>query len=166
MDRPERDFAGLPLGEGTTDYPVSYAPEVLASFPNRHPESDAWTSLLCSEFTSLCPVTRQPDFARITVNYIAGELMLESKSMKLYLFSFRNHGAFHEDCVQTICHDLFNLLSPKFLEVAGEFTLRGGISICPYASRASGDTRFCKLREQRLSEYAPGRYTMPPGKLY
>ncbi len=164
--RPDTDFTGLPLGESSTDYPTSYAPEVLATFPNQNPGADAWTSLLCSEFTSLCPVTKQPDFARIYVNYIADKLMVESKSMKLYLFSFRNHGAFHEDCVQTICDDLFELLAPKFLEVAGEFTLRGGISICPYASRAGDDTHFCALRDKRLSEYAPGRYTMPVGKLY
>ncbi len=164
--RPDSDFAGLPLGGHTAEHPKTYTPEVLAAFPNRHPEAEAWTSLLCSEFTSLCPKTGQPDFARITVNYIAGKLMVESKSMKLYLFSFRNHGAFHEDCVQMICDDLHRLLNPKFIEVVGDFHLRGGIGICPYTSHACGEERFQRLKEQRLAKYAPGAYSAPAGKLY
>ena len=121
------------LGESETIYPQDYDPKLLESFINKNPKSEAWTTFLCTEFTSLCPKTGQPDFARITLNYIADKKMVESKSMKLYLFSFRNHGDFHEDCIQTICDDLVKVLKPKYLEVIGEFTPRGGIAIYPFA---------------------------------
>ncbi|MFI5391504.1 MAG: preQ(1) synthase, partial [Bacteriovoracales bacterium] len=134
VTRNEKELADLGLGEGNTTYLTDYSPKLLESFPNKNPQSDAWTTFLCTEFTSLCPKTGQPDFARITLNYIADKKMVESKSMKLYLFSFRNHGDFHEDCIQTICDDLVKLLSPKYLEVIGEFTPRGGISIYPFCS--------------------------------
>lgn len=154
------------LGSTTTDYPSDYAPEILEAFPNRHPKSHAWTTFLCTEFTSLCPKTGQPDFARITINYIADKLMVESKSAKLYLFSFRNHGDFHEDCIQTICNDLVALLKPLYMEVIGEFTPRGGIAIYPFASYACGQKKFQDIKEKRVSEYAPGRYTMDFSKIY
>jgi 7-cyano-7-deazaguanine reductase len=109
----------------------------------------------------LCPKTGQPDFARITINYIADKLMVESKSLKLYLFGFRNHGDFHEDCIQTICDDLVNLLKPKFLEVIGEFTPRGGICIYPYCSYANSGKRYQKLKGIRFEEYGPGKFTGP-----
>ena len=86
--------------------------------------------------------------------------------MKLYLFSFRNHGDFHEDCVQTICNDLVELLKPKYLEVIGEFTPRGGISIFPFASFANRQKKFQSLKEQRFLNYAPGKYTMELSRLY
>ena len=94
-----------------------YNPKLLESFPNRNPQRDGWVSFVCTEFTSLCPKTGWPDFARIVVNYIAADTMLESKSMKLYLNSFRNHGDFHEDCVERILSDLVALLSPRYIEV-------------------------------------------------
>jgi 7-cyano-7-deazaguanine reductase len=90
--------------------------------------------------------------------------MVESKSLKLYLFSFRNHGDFHEDCVQKICDDLTKLMSPKYLEVIGEFTPRGGVAIFPFAQ--SAQKSFKGFSERRLLEYAPGRFTMPLSKLY
>ncbi len=92
--------------------------------------------------------------------------MVESKSLKLYLFSFRNHGDFHEDCVQTICDDLTKLLNPKYLEVIGEFTPRGGIAIFPFANSSSHEKRFRDLLEHRTLNYAPGKYTMELSKLY
>ena len=112
-----------------TEYQTDYAPEVLETFENRHPDNDYWVRFNCPEFTSLCPITGQPDFAEIRINYIPGERMVESKSLKLYLFSFRNHGDFHEDCVNTIMKDLIKLMNPKYIEVIGLFTPRGGIFI-------------------------------------
>lgn len=164
--RDSKELKNFSLGESHTEYPQTYAPEVLEAFDNKNPGKIAWTTFVCTEFTSLCPKTHQPDFAKIFVNYIADKKMVESKSMKLYLFSFRNHGDFHEDCVQTICNDLVALLKPKYLEVIGEFTPRGGIAIYPYASFASKEKQFQDIYKKRLSEYAPGKYTMELSKLY
>ncbi len=91
---------------------------------------------------------RQPDFAKIIINYIPRERMVESKSLKLYLFSFRNHGDFHEDCVNIIMKDLVKLMNPRYLEVIGLFTPRGGISIYPFANYA--DIEHEQLRRERL----------------
>ena len=92
--------------------------------------------------------------------------MVESKSLKLYLFSFRNHGDFHEDCIQKICNDLFNLMKPKYIEVIGEFTPRGGIAIFPYASLANKQTKFKKIREDRMTNYSPGKYSLALSRVY
>ena len=121
------------LGNQKTKYPDDYAPEVLETFENKHPDNDYFVRFNAPEFTSLCQITGQPDFATITISYVPGDRMVESKSLKLYLFSFRNHGDFHEDCVNIIKNDLVALLSPKYLEVAGYFNPRGGISILPFA---------------------------------
>ena len=136
------------LGNGGTRYPSDYAPEVLETFPNKHPENDYLVTFTCPEFTSLCPKTGQPDFAKIIINYIPDERMVESKSLKLYLFSFRNHGDFHEDCVNIIMKDLVRLMQPRYLEVIGLFTPRGGISIYPFANYA--DEAHAALRDARL----------------
>jgi len=96
------------LGSKTV-YRDDYAPEVLESFPNKHPENDYFVKFNCPEFTSLCPITGQPDFATIYISYVPGERMVESKSLKLYLFSFRNRGDFHEDCMNIIMKDLVKL---------------------------------------------------------
>ena len=120
--RSKQELKDFKLGEVTNEYPSTYSPKVLEAFDNKNPGKDAWTTFVCTEFTSLCPKTNQPDFARIFINYIADKKMVESKSLKLYLFSFRNHGDFHEDCVQKICDDLTKLMKPKFIEVIGEFT--------------------------------------------
>ena len=154
------------LGSNQTDYKQDYDPAILESFPNKNPGSDAWTTFICTEFTSLCPKTGQPDFAKIYVNYIADKKMVESKSMKLYLYSFRNHGDFHEDCIQKMCDDLFKLMKPKYLEVIGEFTPRGGISIFPYSSKSSTIAKYKKIKENRFMNYAPGKYSMELSKLY
>jgi 7-cyano-7-deazaguanine reductase len=164
--RKNSELSGLKLGESQTDYNLQYSAKHLESFPNKNPKAWAWTSLVCTEFTSLCPKTGQPDFAKIFINYIAADKMVESKSLKLYLFSFRNHGDFHEDCVQTICDDLQALLKPRYLEVLGEFTPRGGIAIFPFASCHNGQGDFKELHRERLAHYAPGRYSMPLQRLY
>lgn len=133
-----------------TEYKQDYAPEVLETFINKNQENDYWVKFHCPEFTSLCPITGQPDFATILIDYIPGEKMVESKSLKLYLFSFRNHGAFHEDCVNIIMKDLIRLMDPKYLEVTGIFTPRGGISIHPYCNYGKPGTEYEQLAKTRL----------------
>jgi len=164
--RQEKELAPLKLGEEKTLYPQDYAPEQLERIKNKNPQNIAWSTFVCTEFTSLCPKTSQPDFAKIFINYIANDYLVESKSLKIYLFSFRNHGDFHEDCVQTICNDLVKLLKPKFLEVVGEFTPRGGIAIFPYSSASNGSKEFEQVRQHRLMNYAPGKWSMPLQRLY
>ena len=146
----KREDEGLKELGKKSEYEFSYAPDVLETFENRHRDNDYWVRFNCPEFTSLCPITGQPDFAEIRISYIPDERMVESKSLKLYLFSFRNHGDFHEDCVNTIMKDLIKLMNPKYIEVTGLFTPRGGISIHPYANYGRKDTKFEKLAEQRL----------------
>ena len=107
----------------------------------------------CPEFTSLCPITGQPDFAEIKIMYLPDEKMVESKSLKLYLFSFRNHGDFHEDCVNKIMKDLVRLMNPKYIEVTGLFTPRGGISIYPFANYGRPGTKYERLAEERLMSH-------------
>jgi 7-cyano-7-deazaguanine reductase len=137
------------LGKKTT-VPQDYAPELLETFANQHPDNDYWVHFYCPEFTSLCPITGQPDFATICIDYIPADRMLESKSLKLYLFSFRNHGAFHEDCVNVILTDIVRQIAPKYIEVTGFFTPRGGIGIYPYANRGLPGTIYEKLARERL----------------
>ena len=117
------------LGNQGTKYPMDYAPEMLETFVNKHQDTDYFVKFNCPEFTSLCPLTGQPDFATIYISYVPDVKMVESKSLKLYLFSFRNHGDFHEDCINIIMKDLVKLMDPKYIEVWGKFTPRGGISI-------------------------------------
>mgnify|MGYP004553077641 FL=1 len=151
MPRNEKEKAGLTLlGNKSTEYRDDYAPEVLECFINKHPDNDYMVSFNCPEFTSLCPITGQPDFAKIVINYIPDEKMVESKSLKLYLFSFRNRGDFHEDCVNIIMKDLKKLMNPKYIEVKGIFTPRGGIAIYPFANYGREGTRYEKLAEERL----------------
>ncbi len=138
------------LGESRTHYPTDYAPEVLETFVNKHPENEYLVTLNCPEFTSLCPKTGQPDFAKIVISYIPRERMVESKSLKLYLFSFRNHGDFHEDCVNIIMKDLIRLMDPKYIEVTGLFTPRGGISIFPFANYADAEHEW--LKQKRMAD--------------
>ncbi len=136
-----------------TEYRDDYAPEVLETFENRHPDNDYWVRFNCPEFTSLCPITGQPDFAEIRIAYVPAERMVESKSLKLYLFSFRNHGDFHEDCVNTIMKDLVRLMQPKYIEVKGIFTPRGGISIWPYANYGKPGTKWERVAEERFLNF-------------
>lgn len=164
MPRTKSELKNHALGSQNTQYEQSYNPKLLETFNNKNPDSIAWTTFICTEFTSLCPKTGQPDFARIFINYIADKKMVESKSLKLYLFSFRNHGDFHEDCVQTICNDISKIIKPHYLEVIGEFTPRGGIAIYPYSQYASPNWK--SFKEQRLMGYSPGRYSMGLERVY
>lgn len=141
------------LGNQHTEYRSDYAPELLEAFDNQHSDNDYFVKFICPEFTSLCPKTGQPDFATIYINYLPHLRMVESKSLKLYLFSFRNHGDFHEDCVNIIMKDLIALMQPKYIEVYGEFTPRGGIAIHPYANYGEPDTRYSDMAAQRLLQF-------------
>ena len=147
-----RKNEGLKALGSKTKYKMDYAPEVLETFENKHPTNDYWVQFNCPEFTSLCPITGQPDFAEIKIAYIPQKLMVESKSLKLYLFSFRNHGDFHEDCVNIIMKDLIKLMN--YIEVIGLFTPRGGISIYPYANYGQPGTRYETLAEQRFFNHS------------
>ena len=148
---------GLSLLGGATRYRADYAPEVLETFVNKHPDNDYWVRFRCPEFTSLCPITGQPDFAEIRIAYLPDRRMVESKSLKLYLFSFRNHGDFHEDCVNIIMKDLIRLMDPKYIEVEGIFTPRGGIAIWPYANYGRPGTRYEELAFFRLRGHGLNR---------
>ncbi len=145
-----RKSEGLQLLGKETEYNSNYSPEVLETFQNQHPDNDYWVQFNCPEFTSLCPITGQPDFAEIKIMYIPDKRMVESKSLKLYLFSFRNHGDFHEDCVNVIMKDLIKLMDPKYIEVTGFFLPRGGISIFPYANYGRPGTKYEKMALHRL----------------
>ena len=148
-----REQDGLQALGRKTEYRQDYAPEVLETFENRHPENDYGVRFNCPEFTTLCPITGQPDFAEIRISYIPDRRMVESKSLKLYLFSFRSHGDFHEDVVNTIMKDLRALMNPKYIEVTGLFTPRGGISIYPFANWGRPGTKYEKLAEQRFASH-------------
>ncbi len=143
------------LGE-TTNYVTNYDPKVLETFENKHLDNDYWVQFNCPEFTTVCPITGQPDFAEIIIMYIPDKRMVESKSLKLYLFSFRNHGDFHEDCVNIIMKDLKKLMKPKYIEVMGKFTPRGGISIWPYANYGIPGTKYEELAKKRFISHNMG----------
>lgn len=150
MNRTAEELSDLSLlGNKNTVYRNTYSPEVLETFPNKHPETDYLVTLDCPEFTSLCPKTGQPDFGHLIIQYIPSERMVESKSLKLYLFSFREHGDFHEDCVCIIRDDLVKLMHPRYLEVIGLFNPRGGIAIRPFAQYA--DDQHQDLLRTRLA---------------
>ena len=130
MSRTDQELEGVTLlGNQGTQYEFDYRPDVLETFENKHPENEYVVTLDCPEFTSLCP-------------------KVESKSLKLYLFSFRNHGDFHEDCVNIIMKDLVKLMDPKYIEVIGLFNPRGGISIKPFANH--GDSEHQDMVRARL----------------
>ena len=147
--RTEKELEGVTLlGNQGTVYPNDYNPSLLETFENKHRGRDYVVTFDCPEFTTLCPKTGQPDFGHIYIKYIPRTRMVESKSLKLYLFSFRNHGDFHEDCVNIIMKDLVKLMDPRYLEVIGLFTPRGGISIYPFANY--GDDEHQDMVKARL----------------
>lgn len=113
----------------STDAPASPDLAILERVPNPQGETDYVARFVCPEFTSLCPVTGQPDFAHLVIDYVPGDFLVESKSLKLYLQSFRNHGAFHEDCTVGIGRRLAEELAPKWLRIGGYWYPRGGIPI-------------------------------------
>lgn len=138
------------LGNQGVQYRSEYDPAILETFDNKHPQRDYMVKFNCPEFTSLCPITGQPDFAALYISYIPDVRMVESKSLKLYLFSFRNHGDFHEDCINIIMNDLIKLMEPRYIEVWGKFTPRGGISIDPYCNYGKPGTGFEEMARHRL----------------
>ncbi len=162
MPRTTRELKGVThLGAKQTVYADHYDPSLLETFVNKHPARDYWVTFTCPEFTSLCPMTGQPDFATITIQYVPGERMVESKSLKLYLFSFRNHGDFHEDCVNVILNDLVALMAPKYIEVLGRFHARGGIAIDPYVNYGRPGSAFAELAEARFRAHDATRKNTP-----
>lgn len=141
------------LGNQGVKYAFDYKPDVLETFANKHPGNDYWVKFNCPEFTSLCPITGQPDFATVYISYVPDLKMVESKSLKLYLFSFRNHGDFHEDVVNIIMKDLIALMDPRYIEVWGKFLPRGGISIDPYANYGRPGTKYEALAWERFKQH-------------
>ncbi len=146
----DRENEGLKVLGKKTNYDYDYNPSLLEKFNNKHVENDYFIKFNCPEFTSLCPITGQPDFATIYISYIPDLYCVESKSLKLYLFSFRNHGDFHEDCVNIIMKDLIKLLNPRYIEVWGKFLPRGGLSIDPYCNYGKKGTKFEEMANKRL----------------
>ena len=133
------------------DYTFDYKPEFLEAIPNRNVDRNYFVKLNCEEFTCVCPVTHQPDFATLKIRYIPDEKLVESKSLKLYLTSFRNAGIFHESAVNKIADDLIKLLEPKYLEIEGLFKVRGGIAIEPFVNYGRGE--FEQMAKERLARH-------------
>ena len=117
------------LHKNDKNYPKVPSADILEVFPNKFPGRDYLITFECAEFTSVCPVTGQPDFGKITIEYVPGEFCIESKSLKLYLGAYRNRGAFAEQIVNTVLEDCVSVCQPRSMIVTGNFTARGGISI-------------------------------------
>lgn len=117
------------LGKTIKGFPESPDTARLETFTNSYPSNDYWVTLECPEYTSLCPKTGQPDFGNITIKYRPHEKCIETKSLKLFIFSFRKVGIFVEDAVNKILNRVVDAVEPKELVVKGEFNVRGGISI-------------------------------------
>lgn len=150
----EQDLSGLTLlGNQGVEYNFDYKPEVLETVDNNFSNRDFFVKFNCPEFTTLCPITGQPDFATVYISYIPDEKMVESKALKLYMFSFRNHGGFHEDSMNIIMNDLIELMNPRYIEVWGKFTPRGGISIDPYCNYGKADTKYEQMAEHRMMNH-------------
>ena len=122
------------LGSKETNYPQQPSEAKLETFLNQFPAREYTVTFECPEFTSLCPKTKQPDFAHITICYDPDKLCIESKSLKLYLFSFRNYGSFMEHITNTILDDLVAVCAPRFMEIMSKFYARGGIETVVEAS--------------------------------
>ena len=121
----EEDLSGLTLLGRETTQPSKQ----LETFPNHHPNRDYTVTLSTDEFTCVCPATGQPDFAKLTIRYIPDKLIVESKSFKLYVWSYRNEGVFHEHVTNVILDDLVAALDPRWCQVVADFSVRGGITI-------------------------------------
>ena len=155
--RPEHQLPTASLGR-RRETPFTYTPSLLEAIPcaSPRPHLSGWVSLRCERFTSLCPVTGQPDWATLTINYMPRGQLVESKSLKEYLGSFRMHGDFHEDVCQIIVDDLVACIQPFYLELTGHFDARGSIAIWPYVQYACDDPAAQDLARQRLVGYQPG----------
>ncbi len=153
MNKPNREEKLDKLGQKNTKYEYHYNPKLLETFENAHQKNDYWVTLNADEFTSLCPITNQPDFGTLIINYIPHVQMVESKSLKLYLFSFINNGEFHEDVVNKIGKDLVELMQPKYLEVIGIFYPRGNISIHPSFFYSNNEEKYQEIEKHRFLNY-------------
>jgi 7-cyano-7-deazaguanine reductase len=122
-------YSGLTMLGGDTKQPASPEEAVLERVPNPQADVAYAVRFTAPEFTSLCPLTGQPDFAHLVLDYVPGDWLVESKSLKLFLTSFRNHGAFHEDCTVSIARRLVEAISPRWLRLGGYWYPRGGIPI-------------------------------------
>ena len=146
------------LGNQNTKYKYDYDPSILERFERKFEEAqddEQVVSLDCFEFSSRCPKTGQPDLATIHISYIPNKYMVESKSLKLYLFSFQQHGDFHESCIHMILNDLVELLDPKYIEIYGDFNSRGGICILPFSVYADADHQdIKKARQLSMMQYS------------
>lgn len=158
--RTKEELEGVTLlGNQNVKYLDSYTPEILETFVNKNQDQDHWVKFNCPEFTSLCPMTGQPDFGTVYISYVPDVNMVESKSLKLYMFSFRGgngegaHGHFHEDIANIIMRDLINLMDPKYIEVWCKFTPRGGISIDPWVNYGRPGTKWETMAEQRFFQH-------------
>ncbi len=140
-----------------TPLPASPDKAVLDRVPNPHPDTDYIARFTAPEFTTLCPITGQPDFAYLMIDYAPRQWLIESKSLKLYLASFRNHGAFHEDCTVAIGKKLTSLLKPKFLRIGGYWYPRGGMPIDVFWQTG-------KIAGRRVAA-GPGRRALPRPRL-
>lgn len=127
--RPVGRYQGLRQLGASTAIPGSPEAALLEKVPNPHPDKLYLARFTAPEFTSLCPITGQPDFAHLVIDYAPRKWLVESKSFKLYLTSFRNHGAFHEDCTLAVAGRLVELLSPRWLRIGGYWYPRGGLPI-------------------------------------
>ena len=140
--------------------PFTYAPELLEAVPLATVEggqASPWVCLGCLRFTSLCPVTGQPDWAELAINYLPDAQLVESKSLKEYLNSFRMHGDFHEDVCRIICRDLVHCMAPRYIEVEGRFDSRGSVAIWPFVQQAkAGDAEAEEILRQRRVMHRPG----------
>jgi 7-cyano-7-deazaguanine reductase len=122
-------YENLTVLGGKAELPASPGEAKLESVPNPHPGELYVVRFTCPEFTSLCPITGQPDFAHLVIDYVPGAALVESKSLKLFLGSFRNHGAFHEDCTVAIARRLVDAMAPQWLRIGGYWYPRGGMPI-------------------------------------
>ena len=155
--RSEQELDGVSLlGNTGVKYPTQYAPEVLETFVNKHPDNEYLVTFTCPEFTSLCPKTGQPDFAKIIISYIPREKMVESKSLKLYLFSFRNHGDFHEDCVNIIMKDLHSPHGPALHRSQRHLHPAWRNSHTPFANH--GDSEHQDMARRRMLDSFPSDF--------
>ncbi|WP_246142948.1 preQ(1) synthase [Pasteuria penetrans] len=145
------DIGGLRALGRKTVYSQQYDPQLLESVPNQNRDFEYVVKLNTPEFTTLCPQTGQPDYASLCIRYIPDAHLVERKSLKLYLVSFRNYGDFHENCVVVILKDLRRLLDPQYIEVWGNFLPRDGVSIDPYANFGRPGTAWADMAKARLA---------------
>ncbi|HLR69063.1 MAG TPA: preQ(1) synthase [Virgibacillus sp.] len=141
------------LGNQDVSYNFDYNPDILEAVDNDYSNRDYFIKFNCPEFTTLCPMTGQPDFATIYISYIPDKKIIESKALKLYLFSYRNYGGFHEASVNMMMDDIIELINPRYIEVLGKFMPRGGISIDPYCNYGRPNTRYEKMAQDRMEKH-------------